>query len=108
MNDRLLVIAVSCCPESELVISSIIFFTTQDIAQADLHFSKGIFASSITSELEKDGVDPDPARSTIIRCSQQFRGDDLLLEKLPNPCRPLSAVEERHAARLKAVIEVDV
>lgn len=85
------------------------FFSTLDIHEkAKLHFSKGLSTSLIKSEPKKDGVDPVPGWLTIIRRCQRFRSGDKFQEKWPKPCRPLSAIEERHVAKVKAVMEMDV
>ncbi|ODM86933.1 Histone-lysine N-methyltransferase SETMAR [Orchesella cincta] len=77
------------------------FFTQQDIrSQVQLHFLKGLSASVIESELKKDGIDPLPDRSTIIRWCQRISSSDLFLENRPNPSRPPSGTDENHVAKV--------
>lgn len=83
-------------------------FSALDIrAQAKLHFSRGLSARLIQNELKKDCVDPLPHRATIYRWCQQFRSGDLSPENRSKPGPSKSATDERHVARVKAVVEKD-
>ncbi|ODM89227.1 Mariner Mos1 transposase [Orchesella cincta] len=101
-------IFIKAAPNLITLISKTTSLISQDVrAQVKLHLSRGLSTQLIRNELKNDGVDPLPDRSTITRWCQRFRNGDPSLENRQSPGRPLSATDEKHVAKVKAVVEKD-